>query len=319
MLGYRLGFVLAAVIALLFGLVFREIAALNALTPPTALLTSAAATEPLTTEVPASAVFTSDESGDARVLYQQAIDAVRRDPNRYSNLLAERDADAILQSPGVNALLAARSRRGDALAEPQNRATYDSVSDDHDTLLLAGRCAQRAALLLADARPTEARQAFEAAFALGVRLFDGRIRADEAVAGLAMARDAAAGLRQLAEKAGDPRRAALLATFDRSAAALERQRLQPVIDAVCAIDNIVIARHAGDARRLAEKSTAERMWRIEAILTLGRQRYTLDRDADRLAVPRLLRELQQNETDEVVLAALHAAERLTVENFRTLR
>lgn len=328
MLGYRLGFTLAAVIAALFGWLTWQLVEFNRLTPTTPLLTDASATDPLTMEASAAAVFKSDQPGDAGMLYREAIEPMHR---RYRNtfgyaldyaaLANERSPEVIEAAPAVAKLIAAGPMTGDVIFgnDPKALIDYDAGTEPIDALSLVGQCLGRAALLRLAKEPEKARPLFEAQFALGWKMFNERLRYAEAAAGLSLARDAAAGLRDIAARAGDTRRAALLATFDRSAAGVQSNRLDPVWRALGSVDGRVIARHAGDVYTLTGRDNRERLWRIEAILALGKHRFNIGRDADQLIVPRRLAELEPGETDPAILAAINAAKNLTLEQFRTVR
>ncbi|MDB5326021.1 MAG: hypothetical protein JWM57_1590 [Phycisphaerales bacterium] len=321
MVGNRLGWGIAALLAVLFALVGMEIVDTNRLTAATSLLSAASATDPLTTEVPPAAVYRPEAAGDAGEIYRAAAAEVRAGGDvDYGALLNSQDAAAIEAAPAVTKLIQAGPMVGAAIfaTAPTTLVTYDTGYEELDALALAGRCLGRAALLRLAKEPDKAKGLFEAQFALGARLFTERLRYAEATTGLGLARDAAAGLREIAARAGDTRRAALLSTFDRSAAGLQTRRMDPVWNAVGAVDGGIIAQHAGDVFLLAGKDNKERLWRIEAILALGRHRFNLDRAADQLIVPRRLKELETGETDPAVLAAIKAAKELTLEQYRTI-
>ncbi|HEX8323689.1 MAG TPA: hypothetical protein VF595_07215 [Tepidisphaeraceae bacterium] len=321
MIGNRLGWSLAAVLAVVLGLIAWQLAGVNRLTAPTSLLNETRAFEPLASEVPPSAVYRYDTPGDSGPLYRQAIDAVRRDASRYETAAMAETPDDFEASDAWAALRAAAPLTGDAglTKDPAIRAGYDGAADDDvDALVLAARCLGHTAQLRSADSPEQARALYEAQFALGAKLFDARIRYAETATALTIARDASRGLRDLADRAADPRRASAAAAFDRSAEAL-LLRLGPVWGATAAIDGRVIARHCGDVYALADAKTVERVWRVEAVLALGRHRFNAERAADRLVVPRRLAELERVEKDPFVLAAIQAARGLTIEQYRTLR
>jgi hypothetical protein len=74
--------------------------------------------------------------------------------------------------------------------------------------------------------------------------------------------------------------------------------------------------HAGDVFHIA-RSAKDRMWRVEAILKLGRMRYNAARLADQQAATRALEELS-DDADPVIRAAANAARNLTVQEYRML-
>jgi hypothetical protein len=77
-----------------------------------------------------------------------------------------------------------------------------------------------------------------------------------------------------------------------------------------------IAANAGDVIRFA-KMAKERMFRVEAILKLGRYRFDSARGADQLAAPRILGELEKD-PDPVIETAAEAALGLTIEQYRMI-
>jgi hypothetical protein len=103
---------------------------------------------------------------------------------------------------------------------------------------------------------------------------------------------------------------------DFRAAYLQYHRLhvQPMQRVIGSIDPGVIARHTGDVFYIAEHA-ADRMWRVEAILKLGRLRFYAARIADQQAAERLLRRLSKD-ADPVIRAAAESARSLTIEGYR---
>jgi hypothetical protein len=59
------------------------------------------------------------------------------------------------------------------------------------------------------------------------------------------------------------------------------------------------------------------MFRVEAILKIGRYRFDAARKGDQLAAPRVLRRLA-DDPDPVIQAAANAALALTLEQYRTI-
>ena len=321
MLGNRLGWLLALLPAAILTWAAWQLVEFNRLTAETGLLQTAAAARPITIEVPPESIYAMTAVGDPTALYRDAMLDLRQNPEQYAKVERSATAEAFEKTPAGHAILTAAPMAAPARLASDATAWggYGGAADDLDALDQAARLLMRAGLLHRAKDAAKSRQMFEAAFALGIHLFNERARYAEAALGLAIAREAAAGLRSLAEKAGDARRVGLLTTFDRSTTGLQDGRLSPVWRAVGSLDGRLIADHAGDVAALARPATTERMWRVEAALALGRQKFSLERDADRLAVPRRLKEAAAGETDPLVTAAIHAAESLTIEQYRTLR
>jgi hypothetical protein len=92
--------------------------------------------------------------------------------------------------------------------------------------------------------------------------------------------------------------------------------VEPIYEVLTSADPAKIAANAGDIFRFATRSR-ERMFRVEAILKLGRYRFNSARAADQMAAPRFLRFLG-HDADPAVRAAAQAAGGLTVEQYRMI-
>ena len=331
MWGNRTGWTIAAVLAVLIGVGVWQLADVNRLTPPTGFSADPAVTRPLATEVPADAVYkpaapaAGDAAGrDAGPLYRRAIEAAAADESAFRGLAEATDPATIERAAAVVPVLDAAALPATLVfgRQPDIYATYRPPPESLAALADLADALVRAGLLRAngpgDDGPAAARRDFVAAFALGRALFDERLRYDEAVAGLTAMDTAAAGLRELAKKQGDAKRAGVLDAYVRSADTVLTTRLLRPWNVVASRDLDSIDRHAGDVFALAGPATQERLWRVEAVLRLGQYKFNAVRAADQLAVPRRLRELRTGEKDPVVLAAIDAAEGLTIEQYRLL-
>src|SRR5205823_2056467 len=122
----------------------------------------------------------------------------------------------------------------------------------------------------------------------------------ECEAGLSLMGKSAVLLASLAEQSGDAARASQLRDFDAARIQYVKERIHPMLRVVRSIDPHVVGAHAGDLFVLARNSR-ERMWRVEAILALGRLRYFAGengRAANQRAAVIVLRELS-NDADPV--------------------
>jgi hypothetical protein len=90
-----------------------------------------------------------------------------------------------------------------------------------------------------------------------------------------------------------------------------RKQIRPVQEAV-----MVVEPKPGDIFALAEKA-AEPMWRVEAILALGRLRYSAERSGDKQGAAKVVAALCTAGDPRIRTAAI-AARDLTVEQFRKL-
>jgi len=97
-------------------------------------------------------------------------------------------------------------------------------------------------------------------------------------------------------------------------------KVQPVWEVLSSIDEGTIATYAGDVFVLAGDRNADRLWRVESTLKLGRLEYLAGRRGDQLAARRVLREMSQDSTDDpAVKIAAEQARSLTIEQYRNLR
>ena len=115
----------------------------------------------------------------------------------------------------------------------------------------------------------------------------------------------------------DSSRQKLLQTQQQKVLDFYDSNVKPIYDDVISkADQQSIAEHAGDIFRFAAKSK-EKMFRVEAILKLGRYRFDAARAADQLAAPRFLRRFQRD-PDPAIQAAAQAAANLTIEQYRMI-
>jgi hypothetical protein len=82
-------------------------------------------------------------------------------------------------------------------------------------------------------------------------------------------------------------------------------------------DQATLEQYAGDVFYFA-RHAPERMWRVEAIMKIGRYRYNAGRVGDQRSAIKVLKELS-NDPDPVVRAAANEAQELTIEQYRMLR
>jgi hypothetical protein len=87
---------------------------------------------------------------------------------------------------------------------------------------------------------------------------------------------------------------------------------------ISTLDSRRIGTYAGDVFAFAARST-ERMWRVEAILSMGRMRFNIGagRRSDQLAAGRLLAQFI-TDPDPAVGAAARQARALTIEQYRQI-
>ena len=211
----------------------------------------------------------------------------------YRAALAAYDADAcdaFAKNPAGDppksmqlVLNAADKTTMDLLAEnPGQIINYQSEHPALENLEQLGRAMDRAGLMLRLKKQTQpARQYFQAVYGLGSALYAERLCYDEYLKGMGLMDEAATGLAELEDQ---PRRSQL----QQHVAAMvdyDAQKVRPIYEALYSADPDESAVHAGDVFVFAAKSR-ERMFRVEAILALGRMRFSAERNADQRAAGR---------------------------------
>ena len=306
-LGWTISLLIVAATATGLVLLERHLADV---TPTTDLVRDPAMLAPVALPVAPDAVVVPREACDAGPMYRQAIDLVLADRDGYERFAADGRGSAEARSLGaLEALASARpcSRMTLFAAAPAEVLNY-GPKPELQAIRVAGFCAIRLGLLLnREGKSDEAMKQYEAAFALGARLYEERLVLDELLVGLELMSAAARAMGEANAQA--PRFLSAYQEYDRA-------RLQPLRRAIGSIDPGVIATHTGDVFHLA-RSAKDRVWRVEAILKLGRLRYNAARLADQQAATRALDQLI-GDADPVIRAAANAARNLSIEQYRML-
>jgi hypothetical protein len=184
-------------------------------------------------------------------------------------------------------------------------------------LRLAGEAAIHAALIIQKDRPDDARRLYEAVFSLGQKLFDERLSYAELDTALTLMAKGSTMIRINAESSGGSAKADAVKQFDEARIKYVKERIQPMVRVIGSNDQQVLEQHAGDVFYFA-RHAPERMWRVEAILKIGRYRFNAGRVGDQRSAMTVLRKLSE-EHDPVIRTAANAAQQLTIEQYRMLR
>ena len=107
-------------------------------------------------------------------------------------------------------------------------------------------------------------------------------------------------------------------TFEDQRRAFFDQQIEPTIRFLRSIDPRTVGTRTGDVFVMARRSQ-ERMWRVEAILALGRVRYftgTSRSAADQRAAMATIKRIAAEDPDPIIRAAAEAARDLTAEQYR---
>ena len=208
--------------------------------------------------------------------------------------------------------------------EPETLINYDRDLPRLDGLYVVGQCAiKQAGLVAGRGHPgdaAEARRLYEAALILGVRLCEERIVHRELEHGYRLIGQSLGGLVALAKKQDEVERAARLADERDRFSAYVNAKIQPVWDKLSAINILersddLADRHFGDVLAIAQREAADPLWRLEAILRLGKGRHDASSAADRSAAHEVLEGLKSIDDPHLKLAveqamSLSAAERM---------
>jgi hypothetical protein len=322
--GNTLGWAIsAALVVAALGLV-SAIDAVGQPTPPTEFSRRSEFSEMLSLPIAPEIFLRSADDQDAAVVYRQALAIYRQHPDVYLIFAKTGRATDLGQiEPALGPL-----RDGAGLRTPQLFADApaaivayhpDIALEQYSTL---GRCAVNAAVLAAE-RGDYAGAAADCrgAFALGTALYDERLSFAELTAGLDLLARSANGWAAALQKQGDSAGAAALRQFDERRIDYVINHVLPLQNVIGAIDQNLIAQNAGDIAKLAQaspKEVPERMWRVEAILKLGRYRFDAGRAADQRAAPQILKQIAARDHDPVIAAAVRAAQALTLDSYRLI-
>jgi len=262
-------------------------------------------------------VLPGSDDCNAGELYRQAIEVYENDPKPY-------ESGATSQSPSLPAvkliLQAADCSRMHLFDVNVRRLiNYDDRKPWIEALSAVGQAVTNAGLELRDDRPADAARYYRAAFLLGERLYNERVAWPELNQGLSVMAAAAEGLGGLAKKAGDAARAEQLAKFARQT---DDYRNQLQLEIASPLGNPIesySSKFAGDVFAVARNPDAPPVWRVEAILHLGRYRWNVrpERSADQEWARKELKAMESSpdprNNEPAIRTAIQAAENLTLE------
>ncbi len=323
MWGNRLGWGISAAIAIVvvgsFALYVRQASVLS---PPTAFGVDAAAGSAAIGAASGDVLRGAQQPCDAATHYSEAIALYARDPSAYDAVAGgtSKASDAS-KLPAVGRLMEGVHCGQMTLFtnDPARVVRYGDVPE-LEALRAVGKAAVRVGLMhQAAKRNAEAIRCYEAAFALGVKLYDDRLTYRELMAGSELMGEAGAALKRLTFTMGDTARSSAAQSFDAARLASFTAKVQPVAAKLISIDPRTVSQHAGDVFLLAD-GAKERVWRVEAILALGRMRFFVGegrRIGDQRGAEHRLKE-HLNDKDPVIRTAAKAALDLTREQMRSL-
>jgi hypothetical protein len=319
MWGNAAGWTISAVLVLVIGAMVYLADRAGETSPPSAFALDAAKSGAMELSVSPRTIVAPADSTDAARLYRQAVAAFGSDPSKYQRFIERGSPEDIPKLDALDFLLKTAGARQTVLFS-DNPASIVNMKPEKpalDATSALGAAGIRAALLLQKTDQPQAIRYAQACFSLGSQLVGERLTAAELMAGLELLGDSAAVLKKLAGASGDASLVAKISAFDAARQEFYKQRVEPMLRVLTAVDENVIGEHAGDYFYLAEHAP-ERVWRVEAIFALGRMKYfvgTGGRLADQRGAMRVLKRLS-GDADPVIAAAASAARDLTIEDYR---
>jgi hypothetical protein len=268
----------------------------------------------LTPPAPSETVVEHDQPGDAGEKYVEAIAAYEADSDACDQYADKPDGPP----PGPMQSVIDATNLSSMNLFGKNPSAIVNYQSDHaplEDLSKLGAEMETAGLRLArDGKPSEAKRLFLAVYSLGENLLGERLNYDEYSHGIGLMDGAATALADL--EPGDSQHANMLRNQSKEMVSFDQTSVRPIYDVLASADAQRIGVNAGDVIRFA-RLAKERMFRVEAILKLGRYRFDSVRGADQLAAPGILGKLAED-PDPVIQAAARAGLGLTIEEYRMI-
>lgn len=284
------------------------------ISPPTAVSLNPDNLAPLAMPMPASPIAPTTSPSDAGDLYRRAIDDY---PDQHQACEDFSQNPTGVRPEAMQLILdaAGKSSANIFAGDPGRIVNYQSDHADLDALEDLGNDVVKTGLLLRiNQKPEDARVYFQASFALGQNLYRERLVFDEYRVGIEFMDES---LGALAEgESANPTRAEEFQNLQTAIVNYDKDHVRPLYQMLSSADPNVIAANAGDVFVFATRSQ-ERMFRVEAILKLGRYRFDADRNGDQRGADRYLKILA-SDADPVIRTAAEAGKNLTIEEYRTI-
>jgi hypothetical protein len=321
MWGNSLGWTISAALVVLCGAWLYIIANASKQTPPTDFSRDERNFAALALPAPPSEAFPPAKTGiDATSLYRQAIELYLGDRTTYDDFArrGKLDSPDVAKLQAIDLLVEAAPAREVKLftSTPAEIVSYKRDKIPLDALKTLGQvCIDRLGLLNQRAgKSDEAMKYYQAGIALGWNLAIERLTYEELALGMELIAKSSAGMARL-ERNG---LSAALREFDRQRIDYQRDHLDPTLRITRAFDAKIVGERTGDVFELAKRSQ-ERMWRVEAILALGRVRHFAGEGgtrANQASADVIVRDLAVNDPDPIIRTAAAAARDLTIEEHR---
>ena len=258
---------------------------------------------------------------DAGSSYRQAVIRYQENPKTYLDPIHSKLEDL----SALPLLLDGRECGRMSLYEkkPQELVNYDLEHPSLNALANIANASNTIGLgLMLDEKYDAARPYFEATFACGRHLFNERVTWQEMSAGMRMMSDGTQNLAKLADRTQQGAKADVYRKFqdelDKYYTTLQTNVFEPLANPVESYGS----KYAGDIFYIAKDTSVERVWRVLAIMHLGRYRWNVadDRKGDQFWANRELyyldNSLDSKNSDSAIQTAIRAAQGLTVEQQR---
>lgn len=336
MFGNKAGWIISALMAGVVVFVVWFLAGLNAISAPSTgvvartgnvqlnLLQNPSMLDEIKLPVEPTTIVPSMTSGeDAAPLYRQAVETYLK--NKYDYDIVDSRGQVVstdlARFPALKFIIEAKDRREMNLykTNPDGIIDYKSYPPTIEALYKMGKSLEKLSLILIAREPERKKEALaigESLFSLGYKLCNERLRWYEFYAGQELLRSGC----YLIGKC-DESRAAVTKDADDKMKKLVKDTAVPLWTAIGSVDQEVIARTAGDVFYIA-KNSKERLWRIEAVLKLGRYKYNVGEPGhgpnQRWARIWVKRMANNPNEDPAVRVAAQKANDLTIEDYNMI-
>lgn len=327
MFGNRQGWIISGVLVALMGLVLLQLNKLNTTTAPSRGAVDKKGTYSLKLEAnpdklepiqipfePRSVYPEMTNSADSADQYRQALAEYDKDKYQYDTRTRFKTTD-LAKFPALKPLLDARTSNKMSLftAKPEEVINYNKLEPEAIKALgQLGFAANQLALMIGDTQKAEALDLIHAAFSLGFKMCQERVRYAEFLTGHQLIAESCL----LIEKF-DPDRATPAKAAREAMSKFVKEKILPMAYAITSIDSNVMGRTAGDIFYII-KNGKERMWRVEATLKMGYYKWNAGEPgnaADQRYARIYAKRLMNNEEDPLVKLAAKQAFELTKEQY----
>lgn len=267
------------------------------------------------------------EERDAGDLYWQAIKLYQESPEPYDKT-QPRYTQRLDELPAIDLLVKATGAKDATifLRKPETLVNYRYPWPELDALFRLGMIANSIAFSFqADGDEEQTKKYAHACFSLGAKLYNERLTHGELDVGIKLMQTAGDTLRTLAKKQGDKAEEQKWQQFGDATSAYYKTKVLELFRVLMSDGLKHIDANAGDVFELA-RHNEDRMWKVEALLRLGRYKYKATRQGDQIGARRMLDEDPvkygyqdwTKSPDPAIRTAATAAKNLTVEEYRQI-